>query len=288
MKYCILVSMRSILKFCRKVARVLLTLLLLLVCGYIVLTIVVRPSNNRNWNIDQAVPALSTISTTTISIQNIRNFTYRTTEDFTPSYYDLTLARGSVKKVWFVVEPFARPGFAHTFLSFEFDNGKFLSISVEIRKEIGESFDPLKGVLRQYEIMYVIADEHDVINLRTNYRNDNVFLYPAKISTAKANELFENMLVRANTLEEYPEFYNTLTNTCTTNIVDHINSVADKKVIPFDKRVLFPEDSDYYAYELGLIDTTLSKENLREEYRINELAKTYQDSPQFSQKIRSR
>lgn len=211
---------------------------------------------------------------------------YRTTEDFTPSYYDLTLTRGSVKKVWFVVEPFARPGFAHTFLSFEFDNGKFLSISVEIRKEKGESFDPLKGVLRQYEIMYVVADERDVINLRTNYRNDNVFLYPAKISTAKANELFENMLIRTNAIEKEPEFYNTLTNTCTTNIVDHINSVADDTLIPFDKRVLFPEDSDYYAYELGLIDTTLPKEKIREKYKVNSLAKEYQDSPLFSKKIR--
>lgn len=263
-------------------------LLLLIIIVYGILCVALKPSSHRNWNVDQMVPAISIIGTTTIAIHNVRNFTYRTTEDFTPSYYDITLPRGSVKKVWFVVEPFARPGFAHTFLSFEFDNGKFLSISVEIRKEVGESFDPLKGILRQYEIMYVIADEHDVINLRTNYRHDNVFLYPAKISTEKANELFESMLRRANNLESQPEFYNTLTNTCTTNIVDHINSVADETLIPFDKRVLFPEDSDYYAYELGLIDTTLPKEELREKFKINELAKKYKDSPLFSKKIRGR
>jgi hypothetical protein len=232
------------------------------------------------------VPTTITISTSTISIKNIRDFSYRTTSDYIPHYYDKVITRGSVRKVWFVVEPFAKPGFAHTFLSFEFNDGTFLSISIEIRKEVGESFDPIKGVLRQYELMYVIADEHDVINLRANYRNDKVFLYPGKVSTAKANELFENMLMRAQKLEEEPEFYNTLTNTCTTNIVDHINSVAEERIISFDKRIIFPEDSDYYAYELGLIDSTLPKEALREKYQINSLAKEYKDSPFFSKKIR--
>ncbi len=262
------------------------TLLALLILIYAVLSIVIQPSNTRNWNTDQIITPTITISTSTIFIQNIRNFSYRTTSDYTPHYYDKVINRGSVKKVWFIVEPFAQPGFAHTFLSFEFNDGTFLSISVEIRKEVGESFDPLQGMLRQYELMYVIADERDVINLRANYRNDNVFLYPAKISAAKANELFENMLARAKKLEEKPEFYNTLTNTCTTNIVDHINSIAEDRLISLDKRILFPEDSDYYAYELGLLDTTLPKESLREKYQINTLAKEYKDSPLFSKKIR--
>ena len=270
----------------KKIIRVFVALLFLAIIAYGIFCIVVRPSSERGWNSDQTVPASIILSTSTISIKNIRNFSYRTTTDYTPEYYDKILTRGSVKKVWFVVEPFAQPGFAHTFLSFEFSNGEFLSISVEIRKEIGESFDPLKGMLRQYEIMYVVADERDVINLRANYRKDNVFLYPAKISTAKANELFENMLMRAQQVQDKPEFYNTLTNTCTTNIVDHINSVAEERIISFDKRILFPEDSDYYAYELGLLDTKLPKESIREKYQINDLAQEYKDSPLFSRKIR--
>lgn len=277
--------MKTLFRILKKILRVFLVLLLLIVIAYIVLCIVVRPSATRDWNSDQAVPATISISTSTISIKNIRDFSYRTTSDYTPHYYDRIITRGSVHKVWFIVEPFAQPGFAHTFLSFEFNDGTFLSISVEIRKEIGESFDPLKGVLRQYELMYVVADEHDVINLRANYRNDKVFLYPGKVSTAKANQLFEDMLVRAKKLNEEPEFYNTLTNTCTTNIVDHINSLSDN-IISFDKRIIFPEDSDYYAYELGLIDSTLPKEALREKYQINALAKEYEDSPLFSKKIR--
>lgn len=277
--------MKTIIRFLKKLLKVFVTLLLLVVVAYVVLCIIIRPSSARNWNSDQAVPATITIGTSTISIKNIRDFSYRTTSDYTPHYYNRVITRGSVRKVWFIVEPFAKPGFAHTFLSFEISDGTFLSVSIEIRKEVGESFDPIKGVLRQYELMYVIADEHDVINLRANYRDDKVFLYPGKVSTGKANELFENMLVRASKLQSSPEFYNTLTNTCTTNIVDHINSLSDH-TIPFDTRIIFPEDSDYYAYELGLIDSTLPKEALREKYQINTLAKEYKDSPLFSKKIR--
>ena len=254
---------------------------------YALLCVIVRPSSTRNWNLDQKVPVGVTVSSTTISLKNIRNVSYTTTSDYAPAYYDKEFRRGSVKKVWFVVEPFSQRGLAHTFLSFEFDNGEFLSISVEIRKEVGESFHPIKGLLRRYELMYVVADERDVINLRANYRNDKVYLYPAKISTGKANELFESMLTRAQKLETNPEFYNTLTNTCTTNIVKHINSLSDG-AIPFDMRILFPEDSDYYAYELGLIDTTLPKDKIRAAYFINPLAEKAKDDPQFSRIIRMR
>jgi len=278
--------MKKFYKIVRKIIRALIIIIIVLVIGYGIFCITVRPSSARAWNTDQKIAASIVVGTSTISIKNIRNFSYTSTSEYTPAYYDKVVPRGSVKKVWFIVEPFARPGFAHTFLSFEFDTGEFLSISVEIRKEVGESFDPLKGLLRRYEIMYVIADERDVINLRANYRNDKVYLYPAKISTTKANELFETMLMRAQKLEDDPEFYNTLTNTCTTNIVSHINGIADKSIIHFDKRILFPEDSDYYAYELGLIDTTLSKEKIREAYYSNDLAKQYQYDPSFSKKIR--
>lgn len=272
-------------RFSKKLLRVFFTLVVVMIVAYGILCSVIRPSSTRNWNSDQAVPATITISTSTISIKNIRDFSYRTTSDYTPHYYDKVITRGSVRKVWFIVEPFAKPGFAHTFLSFEFNDGTFLSVSIEIRKEVGESFDPLKGVLRQYELMYVIADEHDVINLRANYRNDKVFLYPGNVSIAKANQLFEDMLIRAKKVGEKPEFYNTLTNTCTTNIVDHINSLANH-TIPLDKRIIFPEDSDYYAYELELINTTVTKDELRQKYQINTLAKEYKDSQLFSKKIR--
>lgn len=186
-----------------------------------------------------------------------------------------------------MVEPFStNPGAAHTLLTFGFNDGSHLAISVEIRKEKGESFGAIKGLLRQYELMYVIADEHDVIGLRANYRHDQVFLYPIKADKSGMKSLFLDMLTRADKLQREPEFYNTLTSTCTTNIVSHVNKLVPDRV-PFDYRILLPGYSNKYAYELGLIDTNLPFEEARTKFNINERAQTYADSPEFSKMIRN-
>jgi hypothetical protein len=253
----------------------------------ILLNIVTHPSNDRIWNIDQwRLPSVR-IDGDQVTIHDIRNFRYASTTSYTVDYYDKIFDLNDLQKVWYVVEPFSGiPGSAHTFLSFEFSNDQFVSISVEIRKEQGESFHPIKGLFNQYEIMYVIADEQDVIKLRSNYRKDEVYLYPIATSPEKARSLFIDMVTRANELREQPEFYNTLTNTCTTNIVAHVNKVSPRKLPFFDLSMIFPEYSDGLAYELGLIDTDLSFEQAREKYHINERAMQYADDPNFSRKIR--
>jgi hypothetical protein len=247
----------------------------------------VRPSTDRNWTNDQKVlPAIS-FSSSTINIKNIRNFLYASTTSYEEGYYDSNFERGSVKNVWFIVEPFSGPQAAHTFLSFEFENGKFLSISIEIRKEVGENYHPVVGLFRKYELNYVIADERDVIGLRVNHRKDDVFLYKINTTKEKANLIFESMLERADKLQKEPEFYNTLTNTCTTNLVSHVNDLVDGR-IPFDYRILLPEYSDYYAYELGLIENNIPLNELKSNHKINDLAEKYKDQENFSIGIRER
>ncbi len=258
---------------------------LFLIFAYVLAAVLIQPSNDRNWSTDQSVLPKIKIGPKTVTIEDIRNFTYASTTSYTPAYYSASYERGSVKRVWFVVEPFKGLGAAHTFLSFEFDDGRYLPISVEIRKEKGESFNPILGLMRQYELMYVIGDEQDLLKLRTNYRHDSVYLYPMKTTRERANELFEDMLIRAQETQAVPEFYNTITNSCTTNIVEHVNKVYYRRV-PFDWSILFPADADYYAYKLGLIDTKLPIGKIREAYKINDLAERYQNDPDFSKRIR--
>ena len=124
-----------------------------------------------------------------------------------------------------------------------------------------------------------------MIKLRSNYRNDTVYLYPIKAPKDKIKELFKHMIYRVNQLRDKPEFYNTLTNTCTLTIIRHVNSIAPQKIL-FNWKVLFPAYSDEYAYELGLIPTDLPFEQTREKYKINEKARKYADDPEFSVKIR--
>jgi hypothetical protein len=244
-----------------------------------------KPSNDRNWTVDQAILPYADINGNLVKISNIRNFTYTSTTSYTPAYYDKTFDLNKIKRAWYVVEPFSGFGAAHTFLSFEFEGDHFVSISVEIRKEQGETFSATKGLLNQYELMYVIADERDVVKLRSNYRKDLVYVYPMKAEPEKVRSLFLDMITRANKLRTEPEFYNTLTSTCTTNIVKHVNTIAPARV-PLSYKVLLPKYSDQLAFDLGLIDTDLPLEKARVKYLINERATKYADAPNFSVKIR--
>jgi hypothetical protein len=187
-----------------------------------------------------------------------------------------------------VVEPFASwRGPAHTFLSFGFSDGQYLAISAEIRKERAETFSPLKGLLRQYELIYVVGDERDLIGLRANHRRDDVYLYPVRTTPASMRALLMSMLDRVNALAAQPEFYNTLSNSCTSNIVDHIDLIAPGRV-PFSVKTLLPAYADDLAFDLGLIDTTLPRDNYRAAHRINDLALAYADREDFSTGIRAR
>ena len=243
------------------------------------------PSNDREWSPDQQVLPYAEFKGDEVTVLNIRNFTYQSTTDYEPNYYDRTFNLNDLQSIDYIVEPFGSIGAAHTFVSFGFSTGDYLAISVEIRKEIGESFSPVRGVMRTYELMYVVADERDAVKLRTNYRKDDVYLYPVNTTKEKMQRLFIDMLTRANTLKEQPEFYNTLTNTCTTNIADHVNEITPSR-IPWDLRLLFPENSDELAYELGLLDKSIQLEELRKQHLINEKAEKYADSVDFSKLIR--
>ncbi len=252
-----------------------------------VVNIIKTPSLEKDWNTDQAIMSEISIDGDIVTIKNIRNFSYTSTKEYTPAYYDKTFDINKIVRAWYMVEPFSGiPGSAHTLLSFEFENNEYVAISVEIRKEKGESYHPITGLFGEYELMYVIGDERDLIKLRSNYRKDQVYLYPARAGKEKVKGLFLSMLKRADKLAKEPEFYNTITSTCTTNIVKHINEITPKRVPFFSLRILLPANSDKLAYELGLLDTDLPFEEARARHLINDRAMKYGDSSDFSVKIR--
>jgi len=246
----------------------------------------VSPTNSAHWSPDQEKLSSATINGDLVTIHNVRNATYNTETEYTVAYYDKTYDVSKIQSVDYLVEPFGDfSGSAHTFLSFGFADGSYVSISVEIRKKVGQSFNPWLTFLKQYELMYVVADERDVVKLRTNFRKDIVYMYPTRIDQAHAKKLFLSMINRVNELSQKPEFYNLFTNTCTTNIVRHVNEISEIRV-PFNYRVLMPGYSDKLAYDLGLLDTDLPYEKIREKYKINEKAEKYANDPDFSKKIR--
>lgn len=262
--------------------------LLVIVGSIIVWQLMLKPSNFRNWSPDQDTLPSAEINGSLVTIHNIRNFTYQSTTNYTPSYYDNSFDLNKIKQIWYIVEPFASYGAAHTFLSFEFEGNKFVSISVEIRKEKGEKFSPIKGLFKQFELMYVVADEQDVVKLRSNYRKDKVYVYPIKSTKEGAQNVFMSMVQSMNSLHDKPEFYNTLLNNCTTKIAKHVNKVSPGH-IPWNYSFVLPSNSDRHAFNLGLIETTETDfEKVRSSHQINTLAEKYADDENFSLKIRGR
>jgi hypothetical protein len=246
----------------------------------------VAPSNHRQWIPSLAVLPHAEFSGNHVTIRNIRHCEYLSEDDYIVRHYDKTFDLDQLQSVDFMVVPFqAVPSLAHTMLSFGFGEQGYLAVSVETRLEVGESYSPIKGAMRQYELMYVLADERDVIPLRTKHRKADVYLYRTRATPPQARALLLDVLARVNKLAVEPEFYDTFTNNCTTNIVDHVNRVYPSRV-PMRIGVLLPGYADRLAYDLGLLDSQDTFERVRKRARVNTAANRYAQSPDFSEKIR--
>lgn len=244
------------------------------------------PSFNRDWEPSDAILPTIAWSGDIVNIDNIRDFEWKTSTEFTPRYQKWSYNLNEIEWVNYIITPFSdRDGPAHTMLSFTFSWGKHIVISGEIRKERGESFDAVRGILNQYELAYVVASEDDIIKLRTNYRKNEVIIYPIKTEKEKIQLLFRSMLIRADKLTKEPEFYNTLWNNCTTSILTHANALRKNK-LSGGQYIVLPSHSDEVIYEAGLIDTKFSLPEARKYYRIDELARSLTNEMNFSTLIR--
>ncbi|HEX8392147.1 MAG TPA: DUF4105 domain-containing protein [Longimicrobium sp.] len=265
----------------------LLCLVAALALGWAALRLSTNPSHARTWRTEQRVLPRVALTDSVVTVRNVRDFTFRTATDFTPGYRDRRYDLRKIERVWFVLSPFNPDwrGPAHSFLSFSFSDSQYVSVSVEARREADEDYSVWMGALRQYELMYVIGEERDVIGLRAVTWNDPVYLYPVRATPEQARALFVSMMRRAQALERRPDFYNTFTNNCTTNILDPVNEMRTEP-IRFGMDVLLPGYSDELAYRHGLIDTELPLEQARERFRINERAQAAAGRPDFSARIR--
>jgi hypothetical protein len=170
-------------------------------------------------------------------------------------------------------------------VSFGFDDGRYLAISVEARRETGETYGIVKGLLRRFELMYVVGDEQDLIGRRVVVDSAEVYLYPIRAARQDVRAMFTQMLERANAIYRQPEWYNSLTNNCTMNLVRHVNRIAPGR-IPTSWRLVLPGYSDQVAHRLGLIDSTLSLAEARARFRITDKARAALGAEAFSRRIR--
>jgi hypothetical protein len=244
----------------------------------------IAPRNDRDWTPDVARLSRATIVGSHVTIENVRNFEYRSETDFTERWetrtYDLDRVRGFDMFLSF----WGPTLIAHTIASWEFDDTPPLAISIETRKEKGESYDALRGFFRQFELYYVVADERDVIGVRTNHRGERTYLYRIKVPAERARAMLLDYLDEINRLAEQPEWYNALVHNCTTSIRKHGQHIGERR--PWDWRILLNGRLDEMGYELGRLDTSLPFPEFKQRSEITEKAKAAGAASHFSRLIR--
>ncbi len=213
-------------------------------------------SNDRDWQPEVSVTPWASIDGDSVTIHGVRNLGYRTETDFVPSWEDRTYDLRKLDSADLIAVYWAGKPIAHIMLSFGFEGKDYLAISIETRKERGESYSTIAGFFKQYELVYIVADERDLIRVRTNYRQpqEDVYVYRMRTPRANIRRVFLDYIKTMNELHERPAFYNTLTTNCTTGALIHTR--VNPETPPLSWKILLSGYVPDYAYELGRIDTT--------------------------------
>ena len=245
----------------------------------------ISPSHDREWRPEVAVMPRAFIDGDRVRITGVRNFDYRSRDDFDVHYEERIVQLSHLTGLDFFVSYWSEGFVAHTFVSFIFDNAPPLSISIETRPEVGEGFDPVASLFKQFELIYVVGDERDLVRVRTSYRGESVYLYRLNSSPDNVRRLLMIYLARINELADKPEWYHLLTNSCTINIVRYANAAG--RAGRFNIRHLLNGLIDSYLYHSGRVDTTLPFDELRRRSLINAAAQAADDAADFSDRIRA-
>jgi Domain of unknown function (DUF4105) len=269
----------------------LLRVAIFLACFAVVLAwwLSLQPSNNRPWqpNVDRTASA--EINADKVTIHNLRNCDYRAEFDYTCEWQTKTFDLSQIRGADLFFTHWGSPWIAHPIISFQFGDNDHVAFSIETRNQIGKGYSAIRGFFRQYELIYIVAVERDVIRLRTNYRTgEEVSLYHFTAGPDRSRAIFLEYLKRVNELHDRPEWYNALTSNCTTNIYDEVAAVNGAIPKPWILDMRFPLNGkdDQKAYEKGAIAGNLPFPQLQQRALINPAAQAADQSPDFSNLIR--
>ncbi|MBO0695229.1 MAG: DUF4105 domain-containing protein [Verrucomicrobia bacterium] len=249
--------------------------------------ICIPPSQERPWRPEVAVLPKAVINGDHVLLTGYRNFTYRSRYDFDSYHEEREVDISHVVAIDLFISYLKIGPVAHTFVSFDFDDGSLpVCISIEARPEIGEEFNVLGAMFKEFELIYVVGDERDIVRVRTNYRNEDVFLYHIRATPEAVRRLFRIYLERINELADRAEWYHLLSNNCTLNILRYARA-AGLQHSRFDYRFLLNGLIDRFIYAAGVVDTSLGFEELRRRSHINEAAHAAGNVSDFSARIRA-
>jgi hypothetical protein len=277
------IALMAVLIFVRPLWRKLGTFVVLL-AGVLIWWLTLTPINDGDWQPDVARLAWADIQGDDVTFHNVRNCDYRTETDYTPHWETRTVRLSQITGVDLAIDYWGSPWIAHPIVSFQFADAPPLCFSIETRKKAGQSYSTIGGLYRQFELIYVVADERDVIRLRTNYRKENIYLYRTTISPTQARERFLEYIDSLNALRTKARWYNAITTNCTTSIrTQH----PPNERPPWDWRILLNGKGDELLYERHRILTGgLPFPELKARSLIDARARAANDAPDFSKLIR--
>lgn len=248
--------------------------------------VLVEPSNSRDWQADVAILPWAEVNGDSVMVHNIRNVDYRSETDYTVRHYDRSFDLTTLQSVDLFLVYWGSPAIAHTMISFGFADGSFLSFSIETRKEVGESYSAVKGFFKQFELTYVVADERDIVGLRTNYRQgEEVYLYRLLVPVDFARKVLLDYLSEVNHLHKTPEWYRAIVTNCTTSILRHTTPYNPNP--RFDWRFIVNGYLDEMLYERGLVDQSAPFAELKKQSHVNRQARLAGTAENFSRLIRA-
>jgi Domain of unknown function (DUF4105) len=246
-----------------------------------------HPSNDRQWQPEYAVLPSVTIDAEIVHITGIRNFAWHSETEATPAYYDASYDLRTLDAVDLIVSHWSSDAIAHVFLSFGFRDGRYLALSVETRRQLGQEYSVLGGFFRSYELFYVIADEKDLIGVRTDMRHESVYIYPVSMTPQTRRLLLLSYLRKVQDLSRHPVFYNTLTDNCTTNIVARAaDAAAGSPANRYSWKLLASGYADAYVYESGKLNQSMPFDELKRRSLIRRQPGAG-IGPEFSSEIRA-
>lgn len=244
----------------------------------------IPPSNDRVWADDVAQMSTGSVSGNRVTLRNVRNFDWRTRTDYTQRWETRSYDLQELHSVDMILSYWTGPAIAHMLISFGFESAEHVVFSVEIRRELSESFSEIGGFFKQFELSIIACDERDVVRVRTNVRLEDAYLYRMKMPQAAMRSLFLGYIDEANRLVQAPRFYNTVTVNCTTLVYHMMKRIVG--YLPLDWRILFTGYLAAYVYRVGGLDSRYTLDELRRMGHITERAKRSDRSPNFSRDIR--
>jgi hypothetical protein len=245
-----------------------------------------KPRNDRAWQSDVAKTAWAQVDGDRVTFHNVRNFDYHHDTPPTPHWETRTVRLSQLTGLDLAVNYWGSPWMAHPIASFQFSDAPPLCFSIETRREIGEDYSAIGGLYRQYELVYIVADERDVFRLRLNtHAGEDIYLYRTTASPAQARARFLEYIAALNALHAQPRWYNAIATNCTTAIRDQ-RPVGERT--PWDWRILLNGKGDEMMYDRHSIVTAgLAFPELKRRSLINDSSRAADADPDFSRRIRA-